>query len=218
MKYSIFVLLLVSLLGVSLPAAALPILTPDRTLLSGVEVDGVLYDVTFGDGRVRDFYPESAVLAPGWSDFAIKMIDAIVVSLDSLGLPSKGSDIPGCSPHEGLSTFGIGQDDCFIYIPTYFFTGDNDYAVGDVVLATVGGARKYSAQIYGGADLYADTGTGGFTLPPEWVTLARISVATSTVPNPATWLLLLVALAGLQMNRKSARRLPHSHSTQPGVD
>lgn len=218
MHYSLVFLLLVSLVGMSLPAAALPMLNSDSSLLSGVEVDGLVYDVTFGDGRIRDFYPESAVLAPGWSDFAIKTIDAIVVALNSLGLPTKGADIPGCSPHAGIPALGIGQDDCFLYIPTYFFTGDNDYAVGDVVLATVAGAGKYSAQFYGRADLYADTGTGGFSVSPEWVTLARISVANSTVPNPATWLLVLVALAGLQLNQNSARRAtkqPH-HSAMDG--
>lgn len=205
-KCSIFFSLVISVLCIATPASAMPILSSDNSLLSGVEVDGVVYDITFGDGKVRDFYPVEDVRAAGWSDFSISMIDAIINALNLVGGPLNGSDIPGCTPHTGSPEIGVGVNECFLYMPTYYFVGDRSYQVGDVILAGSGGARKYSAQIYGRADLYADTANRGFSVSTDLISLVQINVASATVPNPATWLLLLVAMGGVQVSRKKMPR------------
>lgn len=194
-------ILALSVLAFAGPAVAVPMLSADNSVLSGVEVDGVLYDVTFGDDVIRDVYSWDLVQEPGWADFSISMITAIVLALNSLTDPVAGPDIPGCGANDGLSGY-FGPDYCFLYLPTYFDEGNRRYGVGNVATLTPDGAIEYSAQIYGSMDGYGDTMDRG-TLPDEYLTLVHLNHIPS-VPLPSSLLLVGIGVLATWVRRGNA--------------
>ena len=63
---------------------AMPILSTDGSRLSGLEVDGTVYDVSFKDGVLSELFPVSLVQSPGWYELANSMIAAIADALAAI--------------------------------------------------------------------------------------------------------------------------------------
>jgi hypothetical protein len=99
-------------------AAATPILSPDGSLLSGLDVGGTLYDVMFGDGLAEEVYGTVNFDAARLTE-ANAVSAALLVALNSL-VPIPGADdINGCDP--GISCWLFNPDDR----TNLFYTDDN---------------------------------------------------------------------------------------------
>ena len=81
-------------------------LSADGRTLSGVEIDGKIYDVHFRDGIINQVYPLATITAPGWSDFAASAWAAVEQVLSQR--------FPTLSP---AALNGCGTSTCEILIP-----------------------------------------------------------------------------------------------------
>lgn len=175
--------------------AAIPMLSADGSELSEVNVGGVLYDVTFGDGVASTFYPISLVNSTGWFDFAHALTTGIVDALNSLASFPDYDDIAGCNFDSNASLL---TNTCLVIIPDTVSAG---LFFAESVTSVFGGAAtnsSISAAI--GVSVGTDTGSNSFA------TLAtfRLTNPSTTVPLPATVPMVLVSLLMLVLFRRKS--------------
>ncbi|CAA0125019.1 Uncharacterised protein [Halioglobus japonicus] len=181
-------------------ATALPILSADGSLLTGVLVNEQLYDVTFGDAVIGEAYPLSVIRSFGWFDFANAMKQGIVDALNALpSLPSP-ADINGCDG----SVFII--DVCLLIIPDGYRPGvlysDNipRYLDRNAAALRPDGAERFDLSVNGALPANQDT-AGDFIAGN--LTIAQFGLASTKVPAPSSLALFVSAL--LLMVRAQSR-------------
>ncbi|MBP6367998.1 MAG: hypothetical protein KA343_11985 [Nitrosomonas sp.] len=108
MKFPKHILILLMLISGAQGVSAMPVLSFDKSTLSGLEVDGEIYTVRFQDGPLNTIYNPSTVATAEWGLFIPKLSQALNASFQSLNLDGSGISIAGCS--------GVGM--CMVYIPT----------------------------------------------------------------------------------------------------
>lgn len=177
-------------------AMAIPILSSDGSLLSGVEVGGQLYDVTFGDAVLGDIYPLSLVGEPGWSDLANAMKQGIVNALNALPTLPLPDAINGC---DGRMTNVAG---CLMLIPDAVINTTLGLRLSDTSAAALRptGAERFPASSALPAAESFDTAVD---FAPGLLTVAQFRPANVTVPEPGSLSLLLMALVGVRSLRWS---------------
>ncbi len=179
------------MLLVSLRATAIPMLSNDGSLLSGVEVEGVLYDVTFSDAIFNEAYPLAMIQQPGWINFAATMRSAILDALLSLPVLPRAEDIGGCSDSPGFPGF-VGPGVCIAILPDTVDFGQYD-AEGLLVINTPQGTAGITTNIFGAVN--PASGTGGDTDVSNFLTVIQFSRTPSEVPVAPSLALLLTGLA-----------------------
>lgn len=168
---------------------AMPMLSSDGTLLTGVQYAGELYNVTFGDGVIGDLYPQSVLEAPGWFDLANGIKQGIVDALNALPVLPLAADISGCDGSEFAGVFG-----CLILIPDTLVPSGGGELYSDVNAAGLdaNGARRTSITsllpVAPGYDTSANGDLAGLT------TFAQFQLASATVPTPGSLGLIVLAL------------------------
>ena len=77
---------------------ALPVLSPDGLQLTGVEVQGSLYNVAFADGVYGEVFPVESLTSPGWFELAQAVSASVEAALVAIAQvrPLAPSDIAGC--------------------------------------------------------------------------------------------------------------------------
>lgn len=182
-----FRLLTIAFLLHAASSAAMPVLSPDGSLLTGVDVGGTIYDVTFGDGVVGDVYASVTFDAAREAE-ANAVSAALVAALNGLGVVDPGS-IAGCS----------GAPLCILFTPDRFTGGtlafrDDMSALGSTSGPTVWTNIPDTAAIGASIDTSSNT---SFTL---------VTFRQAEVPIPATVALFCLGLVGLGMNRRQRHR------------
>jgi len=182
------------LLGAFLPlnAGAVPILSSDGSLLSGVEVNGQLYDVVFGDAVLGDIYPLDFVSQPGWSDLANALKQGIVNALNALATLPLPGDINGCD-----GTVFNGVDGCLMLIPDAVLNTAQGLLLSDTNAAALRPtvADRFPASALLPVEESFDTAVD---FAPGQLTVARIRQANGAVSTPGSLGLLMLALVGLR--------------------
>ncbi|MCR9107138.1 MAG: hypothetical protein NXI15_17745 [Gammaproteobacteria bacterium] len=179
------------LLLVANPAAALPILSADGSLLTGVIANGETFEVIIGDAVLGDIYPASTVGQPGWFDLADSIKQGIVEALDMLLTPASAGDINGCTA--GATVFGIDLG-CIILIPDLLDLSSVTPHFRDTNAAQITAAGLVTrSTISNLIAVEAELDTGGFGN----LTFAQFRRVDSTVPVPSTLLLLIAGTAAL---------------------
>lgn len=193
--------LLLALFGWSLLASAAPVLSADGSMLSGLDVNGTLYDIEFIDGVVSEVFPIDQVLAPGWYDLAGSVTAALYNALADIGL-SDNEAIRGCKDNPGIPGF-IGPNICLIVTPDKLDSVDVWGADNLVVVNSTG--TYYTPPPYGaGISGYADTADPSL----DYLTLARFSQRDASIPMPGS---LLLILSGLLLIALRSRHIDMSH-------
>lgn len=166
--------------------AAGPILSADGSLLTGLDVNGTLYDVEFLDGVISEVFPADLVTAPGWYELAGSVTAALYGALYDMGL-NDNEAIRGCKDNPGIPGF-VGPDICILFTPDKLISGDMWGADNLVVINYTG--TYYTPPPYGitGIAGYGDTATTDF------LTLAKFSPAQSSIPLQSSFLLTLSGL------------------------
>ncbi|MEZ5571549.1 MAG: hypothetical protein R3E64_05940 [Halioglobus sp.] len=129
-------IILACLLYIAPPLQAMPMLSADGSLLTGVIVQGEAYDVNFGDAILGDIYPSSVVGGADWFSFANAMKQGILNALLLLPDSLVGGDINGCEAGAVIGPFEVG---CIILIPDLLFlsTGTPNFgSSSDVVIGS----------------------------------------------------------------------------------
>lgn len=99
-------------------------LSTDGKILSGVEIQGSLYDVHFGDGVINQVYPLSVITAGGWNAFADSAWQSVTAALNRYYPNLPATSFNGCQ-----------SASCELFVPlrpTGSSTPDQ-YAMGRVV-------------------------------------------------------------------------------------
>lgn len=187
-----------------LRAMAMPMLSSDGSLLTGVVVGDKVYEVTFGDGVIGDFYPLSVVEQPGWFDLVDGIKDGIVEAFTALGV-TVDTNIRGC---DDGTLFGTRA--CIPLIPDTVTIRDTSglpvlIDSNSVLVGTVlgnGGPTTASRLRLSAASpwlLTDDTAVDGPTQGrAKSVTLARFRLTSNSVPVPGSLGLLALSLLLLQ--------------------
>ena len=110
----------------SLPAmhtVAQPSLSPDGSTLSGVEVDGITYQVNFADARFGDTFSPVLVGQTSWESLANDISVAVVGALNGLATRPGPADINGCT----------STTECILFLPDEYIPAtdlflDNSFA------------------------------------------------------------------------------------------
>lgn len=160
------VLLLLSITGVFSPALADSSLSADGAILSNVEVEGILYDVHFGDGVINQAYPLEDITRPAWSDFAASAANAV---LDVLGRQFRflePADINGCT-----------VSSCELFIPLRPAGSSGSQPDAAYSIATV---RKIDGNWRPGAWPQYDANTN--TAAVNSVTIMKLFLAGTMIP------------------------------------
>lgn len=101
-------------------------LSPDGRTLSGVEIDGKIYDVHFHDGIMNKVFPLATITASGWNNFAVSAVSAVEQVLSQR--------FPTLSP---AALNGCGTSNCEILMPlrpaeSSIPNQDSAYSVGRI--------------------------------------------------------------------------------------
>jgi|GWRWMinimDraft_6_1066014.scaffolds.fasta_scaffold09338_1 hypothetical protein len=164
--------------------SAIPMLTQNGSLLTGVEVNGILYDVTFSDGIVGELYPPG-LFTGEYKSLVSPLSDAVVSALNVLGTLPSG--INGCT--NVLS--------CTLFNPF------------DTFLPTGAGERQYVGDVYNYQNSHWQRDTFAVMQIPASDDLSTYPTITAlrfspsvVVPTPATLTLLAFGLAAIGFSRK----------------
>jgi hypothetical protein len=189
------------LLTLSSNSLAMPVFSDDGRHLTNVNVNGQLYDFTFEDGVLGDFYAFEQVSAPGWFELTVAVGQGLIDALNSLDRALTGVDIFGCSAHAGR--LFIPADSCLMLLPqetaapgeTLFFASMLPAYQGSNAFASFFSV-PFSAGVRASLDTSEDSVTGrGYTI----VTFKPAA----TVPVPST--LLLVAFSLMLLGKTGDR-------------
>ncbi len=174
-----------------------PILSADGSMLTGLDVNGTLYDIEFLDGIVSEVFPIELVTAPGWYELAGSVTAALYDSLASMGM-NDNEAFRGCKDSPGIPGF-IGPDICIILTPDKVISG-NSWGADNLVVINYTGTY-YTPPPYGitGID---GSGTTGLT---DFLTLARFSPVQTSIPVPGSLLLTLSGLLLIALRSKAVR-------------
>lgn len=115
--------LLVMFVGFVQSTVAQVNLSPDGRTLSGVEIEGKIYDAHFGDGIINRVFPLAAISTPGWNNFAASALEAVGQALSQR--------YPALSP---AALNGCGSSNCEVLMPLRPFEPNQDaaYVVGRI--------------------------------------------------------------------------------------
>ncbi len=175
------------------------ILSADGSMLTGLDVNGTLYDIEFLDGILSEVFPLDQVTAPGWYELAGSVTAALYDALAGMGL-NDNEAIRGCIDNPGVPGF-VGPNSCLIVIPDKVTYGNAWEADNLVVINQYG--TYFEPPPYGVA-LSGDADTGGSDLGP-FLTLARFSAVQTSVPVPDSLLLTLSGLLLIALRSKAVR-------------
>lgn len=205
MKKPATVLTLIIIFMLPIQAMAVPILSSDGSLLTGVLVGEHLYDVTFGDVVISEAYPRSVIRSSGWFDFADAMKQGIVDALNALPSPPSPADINGCDG----SVFII--EGCLLIIPDDYITGAayidgiDRYLDSNAAAVIINGAARFDLSSVGAVPANQDTSEGSLA---GQLTIAQFSLASASVPVPGSLALFVSAM--LLMVRAQSRKQGHT--------
>lgn len=156
-------------------AQAIPMLSDDGSMLTRLDVDGVLYDVSFQDGVLNEVFDPGVVASTEWGEFVPKLVSALNSAFAELNLGGSGLLLQGCT---SLAL-------CIAYIPD--LVGTDDFTATSLASYH----PEFSpADPIPGVPLASDFDTGvspGMTL----VTFQRSATA---VPVPSSLYIVLVGL------------------------
>lgn len=173
--------------------SAMPLLSADGSMLSGLYVNGTTYDVSFGDGDLEELFPSSVVMAPGWSGLSRGVSLAIFEALRELSVTDNNL-INGCEDYEGIPGI-LDSNFCYIFTPDRIdFRGS--YRADNFVLINDSG-QFYVPPPFNVGFPAANDGSNAFT---TWATFTEVS---SSVPGPATETLLVLGLLILGARTRS---------------
>jgi hypothetical protein len=198
-----FLALCLSLCIPAQTAFAIPMLSADGSSLKGVDVNGVLYDISFGDGILSEVYPASLVDSPGWTELVFEVAEATAAAINSLPFPVLNTDFRGCEESTGIPGF-IGPDVCILGIPTHMAGTDTygfenllgvnpHYPPGPAFFEPFEVAYQVPLSLLG----FLDTGTEPGLAP--LATLATFRLA--SVPNPSSLSILVLGFIALILRR-----------------
>lgn len=152
---------------------AMPILSADGSVLTGVYVDGILYDVTFREGVIEEVYSD-IIFDSAYEAEANAVSSAIAEGLNLVGVPLAG-DIAGCE-----------NPICLLFVPDQFISPsvyiDNNFA------------SRHGFEWATGASNW------GFSGSQDSGSLSFLTLVTfkrQGIPTPATMALFAISLAGI---------------------
>ena len=184
------------LLLIATPASALPILSADGSLLSGVVANGETYDVRFGDAVLGSIYSAATVGAAGWFDLANAVKEGIVDALSMLSPAASAGDISGCTAGATIVGIDVG---CIILIPDILDSSSGAPRFRDTEAAQItatGLVTRTTLSNIAAVAPEADTGFYGN------LTFAQFQRADNQIPAPSTLFLMLTA-AGVLLRLKA---------------
>jgi hypothetical protein len=188
-KFERIILFVTLLFAAAMPATAWPILSADGSLLSGLDVDGVSYDVHFGDTIPMNW----DLLNPDWYQFVPVLNLALANALNGLG--AVGSDISGCQSN--ACTLFIA-DSLFIAPMLGYAYYDRNPAIFD------GSSWAVSSN-------QVSLGSASGPPQPDPATTSTLTLATITrsvqVPEPAMLSLIGLGTVVLAFRRKRQERV-----------
>ncbi len=163
---------------------AMPILSADGSSLTGVDVGGTLYDVSFGDGIVVIVYADVTFDAAREAE-ANAVSAAIAAALNSIG---------GIAPDmiAGCSAPGI----CFLFNPNTYDNVLDGYEDDNPIRGAPGTWTQSTT------DYFLDSGTPTSVLPDT--TLVTYRPQDASIPVPAPIILIGLGL-GLLVGGRAAR-------------
>ncbi|MFK8050294.1 MAG: hypothetical protein AB8B81_17845 [Halioglobus sp.] len=184
MKNIVAILALACFLSAS-HSFALPILSSDGSLLTGIEYQGRIYDVMFGDGIVGDVYAD-VIFNTERFDEAHQLSFYIARALIDLGI-THGERIAGCE-------VGQRESECRLFSPAEANPG---------ILTAYFETRKIASDPW----FVWDEGVSELSLLDDTalsrnVTLVTYRVAPSRVSAPTSLALLVFGFAGLGWSRR----------------
>lgn len=184
--------LTLTLASVAPIANAVPMLSSDGRVLSGVEYNGGLYDVNFVDGVFEDYFPVAQVSSPGWFDQAQAMSDALFDALSSMTDKPTADQFNGCE-----STFYCG-----FAIPDTYLAPSTYRQLRPVTQdSSIPGSITTRRFLNTNAEITDNTGDPGRFESP-FVTLALFTPAANPIPIPSSLVLALSALLLLRHRRR----------------
>ncbi|CAA0088304.1 Uncharacterised protein [Halioglobus japonicus] len=188
---SVLALTLVTLAPI---AHAIPMLSSDGRVLSGVEYNGGLYDVNFVDGVFEDYFPVAQVSSPNWFGQAQAMSNALFDALLSMTNKPTADQFNGCE-----STFYCGFAIPETYIAPSTYRQLRPVVQDSSIPGTVTTRRFLNIN----ADMTEDTGEPG-RFESSFITLALLTEATNAIPIPSSLVLALSAIVLLLQRRRSS--------------
>lgn len=196
-------LLFAFFIGAPLVSAG-PILSVDGSLLTGLDVNGTLYDVEFLDGIVSEVFPKHLVTAPGWYEMVGDLTAALYDALLNMGI-NDNKAFRGCNDNPGIPGF-IGPDVCMIITPDkYEFSDPYEIWRADNIVVVNSNGTFYTPPPYG-AGLLGTDDTASAVIA-DFVTLARFSTSQGSISEPGSMLLTLSALFLIAVRATAARKV-----------
>jgi hypothetical protein len=203
MKKILFSLALAWSCLIPLKAFTYPMLSDDGSLLTGVLVNGQLYDVTFGDAVLGDIFSSPPVGTQAWWDLANAVKQGIVEALNALPVLPLPADIMGCTGAPPIAPFDPAPN-CVILIPDQisFINGADNTGFGDHlgVLVSAAGTGAFRSIVSSGFWVPAAFDTS----PWGQLTFAQFQPAAVEVPAPGSLYLMALALLAMGWRRLHA--------------
>lgn len=169
---------------------AIPMLSADGTSLTGLDVDGTIYDVKFGDGVVDTVY--SGVTFDATRETEANAVSRAIVAALNL-LEVSFSDIAGCDV--AAST---GREICHLFNPDSINPDNGRYT--DLAVAYSDG-RILAGEWRSTPSTGSSRAPGDTTAGNPQHTLVQYQLA-ATVPAPATLALFALGLVGLGWSKR----------------
>ncbi|CAA0114183.1 Uncharacterised protein [Halioglobus japonicus] len=186
-KWIFTLALFVLITSQGLTAVAAPILSADGSTLSNLDVNGTLYDVSFGDGVISDLFPASEVSSPGWYSLAGDVTAAIYEALFNITPLIDHTALLGCEDGPGIPGY-VGPEVCIVLTPDKLVHwgqwGADNLAVVNQLGVFIGPPPAGITSLSGDAD------TGAL----HFLTLATFTQAQASVPSPGSTVLVLIGL------------------------
>ncbi|MCR9105799.1 MAG: Ig-like domain-containing protein [Gammaproteobacteria bacterium] len=163
----------------SLPAmhtAAQPSLSPDGSTLSGVEVDGITYQINFADSRFGDTFLPEQVDQPSWEALANDVSVAVVSALNGLAERPDPTDINGCT----------STTECILFLPDEYIEASDLYRDNSFARVTPSGANRSAGSADGGSNA-STASVAAFTV----MTFAEAGIPPSACPPDGSSIITL---------------------------
>lgn len=178
-------------------ASAVPMISP--TGVTGLEVDGGIYDLVIGD-RVPNAHFTESMFTPAYQTLANNVSAALLAALNNQ------SPIPGLNYFSGCSD----TTTCILWVPDRWDTVSAGPPIDANLLdfntvALISGDSAWAVNAGGfGAGLNTSTDTYS---QATLVTFERVGTVVTTVPEPTSLTLAGLGIAGLFASRKQRKSM-----------